>query len=31
MDINEEAAAKYPYQRAYMPHVRRRDGSVHVY
>lgn len=31
LDINEEAAAKYPYQRAFMPHVRRRDGSVHVY
>ena len=31
LDINEEAAAKYPYQRAYMPHVRRRDGSYHVY
>lgn len=31
IDINETEAAKYPYQRAYMAHVRRRDGSVHVY
>ncbi len=28
-DINEEAAKKYPYQRAYLPTVRRADGSVH--
>lgn len=28
-DINEEAAKKYPYQRAYLPTVRRLDGSVH--
>ena len=27
-DVNE-AAAKYPYQRAYLPMVRRLDGSVH--
>ena len=27
-DINEEAAAKYPYQRAYLPMSRRADGSV---
>jgi mannonate dehydratase len=31
LDIDEDAAAKYPYQRAYMPLVRRADGSVHVY
>ena len=28
-DINEAAAAKYPYQRAYLPTTRRADGSVH--
>jgi mannonate dehydratase len=28
-DINEEAARKYPYRRAYLPTARRRDGSVH--
>ncbi|MBV9851060.1 MAG: D-galactonate dehydratase family protein [Armatimonadetes bacterium] len=28
-DINEEAAAKYPYRRAYLPTTRRADGSVH--
>lgn len=28
-DINEEAAAKYPYKRAYLPTCRREDGSVH--
>ncbi len=27
-DINEEAAKKYPYKRAYLP-TRRADGSVH--
>lgn len=31
LDINEEKAAEYPYQRAYMPLVRRADGSMHVY
>ena len=31
MDIDEEKAAQYPYQRAYMPLVRRADGSMHVY
>jgi mannonate dehydratase len=31
IDINEELAAKYPYQRAYMPLIRRVDGTVHVY
>lgn len=29
VDLDEEAAAKYPYQRAYLPTVRRADGSVH--
>ncbi len=29
VDINEEAAKKYPYDRAYLPVTRRRDGSVH--
>jgi mannonate dehydratase len=28
-DINEEAAKKYPYRRAYLPTARRRDASVH--
>lgn len=28
-DVNEEAAAKYPYERAYLPTCRRADGSVH--
>lgn len=28
-DVNEAAAAKYPYQRSYLPMVRRFDGSVH--
>lgn len=28
-DINEEAAAKYPYERAYLPMTRRADGAVH--
>jgi mannonate dehydratase len=28
-DINEELAAKYPYQRAYLPTCRRADGAVH--
>jgi len=27
-DINEEAAKKYPYRRAYLPTARRQDGSV---
>ncbi len=31
VDVNEEQAAKYPYQPAYMPIVRRADGSMHVY
>jgi mannonate dehydratase len=28
-DVNEELATKYEYQRAYLPMVRRFDGSVH--
>jgi mannonate dehydratase len=28
-DVNEAAAAKYPYRRAYLPTARRADGSVH--
>jgi mannonate dehydratase len=28
-DVDEREAAKYPYQRAYLPTVRRADGSVH--
>jgi mannonate dehydratase len=28
-DIDEEKAAKYPYERAYLPTCRRADGSVH--
>jgi mannonate dehydratase len=28
-DVNEALAAKYPYQRAYLPTTRRLDGSVH--
>ncbi len=28
-DINETLAAKYPYERAYLPMSRRADGSVH--
>ncbi len=31
MDIDEEKAAQYPYKLAFMPHVRRADGSMHVY
>lgn len=31
MDIDEAAAAKYPYNPAWMPLVRRADGTVHVY
>ncbi len=29
VDLDEAAAAKYPYQRSYLPTVRRADGSVH--
>lgn len=31
LDINEELAAQYPYKPAWMPLVRRADGTVHVY
>ncbi|MCH2375286.1 MAG: bifunctional D-altronate/D-mannonate dehydratase, partial [Planctomycetes bacterium] len=31
VDIRENLAAKYPYRRAYMPLVRRADGTMHVY
>lgn len=29
MDIDEAAAARYPYQKAWMPLIRRPDGTVH--
>jgi mannonate dehydratase len=29
VDLNEAAAARFPYKRAYLPTVRRADGSVH--
>jgi mannonate dehydratase len=29
IEIDEDAARKYPYRRAYLPIVRRADGSVH--
>lgn len=28
-DVDEEAAQRHPYQRAYLPTARRADGSVH--
>jgi mannonate dehydratase len=31
MDIDETRAAQYPYKLAFMPLVRRADGSMHVY
>jgi len=31
VDIDESLAAKYPYQRHYLPIPRREDGSVHGY
>ncbi len=31
VDVREDLAKKYPYKRAYMPQVRRLDGTVHVY
>jgi mannonate dehydratase len=31
VDIDEKAAAKYPYEPAYMPLVRRADGTMFVY
>ncbi|HVU14273.1 MAG TPA: D-galactonate dehydratase family protein [Phototrophicaceae bacterium] len=29
VEVNEEAAARYPYQRGYLPTMRRADASVH--
>jgi mannonate dehydratase len=29
VSFDEEAAARYPYQRRYLPVTRLRDGSVH--
>ena len=29
VDLDEKAAEKYPYERAYLPTVRRADGSMH--
>ena len=29
VEIDEAAAAKYPYKRAYLPTLRRPDGTVH--
>lgn len=29
VDLNEDAARRYPYRRGYLPLVRRADGSVH--
>ncbi len=31
IDFDEALARRHPYQRAYMPLVRREDGSMHVY
>ena len=31
MDVDEAAAAKYPYRKAFMPLVRRADGTMHRY
>lgn len=31
IDLDEAAAGKYPYRKAFMPLVRRRDGTMHVY
>ena len=31
VDIDEEAAKKFPWQRKYLPAPRRADGSVHGY
>jgi mannonate dehydratase len=28
VDIDEKLAAKYPYQRAYLPVVRKLDGTM---
>jgi mannonate dehydratase len=29
VDIDEQLAARFPYQRAYLPVARRMDGSMH--
>ena len=29
VELDEEAAAAYPYQQAYLPYNRLRDGTVH--
>jgi mannonate dehydratase len=29
VEFNEEAAAAYPYQQAYLPYNRLVDGTVH--
>jgi len=29
VDINEELAAKFPYERAYLPVNRKLDGTMH--
>jgi len=31
VDIDEDEARKHPYQPAFMPIVRRLDGTMHVY
>ena len=31
VDVDEAAARKFPYRKAFMPLVRREDGTVHVY
>ena len=31
VEIDEERAARYPYQEGFMPIVRRADGTLHVY
>jgi len=31
VDVDEDRAARFPYQRAFMPLVRRADGTMHVY
>jgi mannonate dehydratase len=29
VDIDEDLAARYPYERAYLPMNRREDGTMH--
>src|SRR5262245_32067767 len=31
VDINEDLATRYPWQRKYLPAIRRADGSMHGY